>query len=99
MQEYINANHVTEQQAEFIIKLLNHKFQFDYRARLDFMLSKEAQSKIDSATPNDLNNKLAEILPRDQFPQLAFDYRGESVFGKYLNLDRLFLTEMYSIFK
>lgn len=99
LKDYLNAGQITEQQAEFFVNLLNNNFKFDYRRKMDFMLSKEEQNKIDSATPNDLNNKLAEILPRDQFPQLAYDYREASIFGKYLNLDRLFITKMYSLFE
>ena len=99
LSEYLAAYYVTEQQAEFFVNLLNDSFRYDYKAWMDFMLTKEDQRKIDSATPSQLNDCLAKILPRDQFPQLAYDYRNEDIYGRYLNLDRLFLTKMYSLFR
>lgn len=59
----------------------------------------EDKNKVDSAYPQEYQNQLIPIIGGHNCPNFVHSYINNSAFGELVNIDRLFISKIYQIFR
>lgn len=97
LRENLNEGYISDEKAMLINQLLNINMR-STRELMDICMTKEEQSKIDTAYPCDYAKKIREVLPKWNGMFNVFDYRTSRVFGEMLNVAELFATHVLTVF-
>ena len=98
LQAYLSEGLIKEKQAELFVNLLNGNLADCKGDRMRFIYSKEQLSKIDSAVPLPLTNKVYEVFKSDAAPEMIMDYNTNKL-GALVNVDRIFIKELFDRFR
>lgn len=59
----------------------------------------EDKNKVDTAYPQEYQNDLIKIIGGHNCPNFVHSYIKNSSFGELVNIDRLFISKIYQIFR
>ena len=66
---------------------------------IDLIFSAEDARKIDTAYPQEYQNDLIKIIGGHNCPNFVHSYIKSPVYGELVNIDRLFISKIYQIFR
>lgn len=93
----LDAGYISNEKAILINQLLNISIR-STRELMDICLTKDEQSKIDTAYPDEYANRIRKVLPKWNGMFNVYDYRNSKVFGEMLNVAELFTTHVLKVF-
>ena len=59
----------------------------------------EDKNKVDTAYPQEYQNELIKIIGGHNCPNFVHSYIKSPVYGELVNIDRLFISKIYQIFR
>lgn len=91
-------DYLTDEQVNFIYNLTN----LNGASKRDLLtlagITKDEQSKMDSATPIDYVNKVKDIFPSIENANLMYNY-NDNVFGEMININDLIVNKILNLTK
>ena len=66
---------------------------------IDLIFSAEDARKVDTAYPQEYQNDLIKIIGGHNCPNFVHSYIKSPVYGELVNIDRLFISKIYQIFR
>ncbi len=98
LKQYINEGFVNEDQAKIFVDLLNGNLQNCKGHFIQTVYNRTEQRKVDSAFPIGISDQIRDAgLTYNKQPNFCYSYI-DNKFGELVNLDRLFLSKLFSYF-
>ena len=97
LRKNLNEGYISNEKAMLINQLLNIHMR-STRELMNICLTKDEQSKIDMAYPDEYAKRIREVLPKWNGMFNVYDYRNSKVFGEMLNVAELFTTHVLKVF-
>ena len=66
---------------------------------IDLIFSAEDARKIDTAYPQEYQNEVIKVIGGHNCPNFVHSYIKSPVYGELVNIDRLFISKIYQIFR
>ena len=66
---------------------------------IDLIFSAEDARKVDTSYPQEYQNEVIKVIGGHNCPNFVHSYIKNSSFGELINIDRLFISKIYQIFR
>ena len=66
---------------------------------IDLIFSAEDARKVDTSYPQEYQNEVIKVIGGHNCPNFVHSYIKSPVFGELVNIDRLFISKIYQIFR
>ncbi|MBP6568943.1 MAG: hypothetical protein KA270_17340 [Saprospiraceae bacterium] len=66
---------------------------------IDLIFSAEDARKVDTAYPQEYQNEVIKVIGGHNCPNFVHSYIKSPVYGELVNIDRLFISKIYQIFR
>ena len=66
---------------------------------IDLIFSAEDARKVDTSYPQEYQNEVIKVIGGHNCPNFVHSYIKNSSFGELVNIDRLFISKIYQIFR
>ena len=66
---------------------------------IDLIFSAEDARKVDTSYPQEYQNEVIKVIGGHNCPNFVHSYIKSPVYGELVNIDRLFISKIYQIFR